>query len=319
MKRFLFGGTGLLVVLAILGVAPVAAQDDYTLGPEDVVAISVWLHPELERTVAIRADGNITFAPIGEIKAAGLTTKQLGDRIADRLSTYLRQTTTVTVTVSEFLSRSVFVSGAVAKPGRYGYERIPGVVDVISGAGGALPGADLARVQLIRRDGDARSTTVVDVASALRDGTGGPMPELRPGDTIVVPGAPGGAAGGTVAAGDAVGVLGQVAKPGLYLVGDGQDLWAVLAQAGGLTQQGDLSDIRIVTRQDQTQSVITVNLKDALRRGRPTPFVVRAGDIVFVSATGTSAVARGWQGLQSVLGVSLDVLNLIVIRDALKD
>jgi polysaccharide biosynthesis/export protein len=316
MKQSLWMGAGLLALLAISGPAPARAQE-YTLGPEDVVAVSVWLHPELERAVTINADGTITFAPVGEIKAAGLTTKQLGERIADRLSTYLRQTTTVTVTVSEYLSRSVFVSGAVAKPGRYGFEKVPGVIDVLSAAGGAIPGADLGRVQLIRRDGDARSTSLVDVASALRDGTGDPMPALRPGDTIVVPGPPGG--GGAVSSGDAVGVLGQVQHPGLYLVGDGQDLWAVLAQAGGLTSAGDLSDVRVVTRQEQAQTVITVNLREALDRGRAEPFMVRPGDIVYVSPTGRSVVARGWNGIRELLELSRDILNLIIIQDALRE
>jgi polysaccharide export outer membrane protein len=121
--------------------ATVARAEEYVLGPEDVVSISVWMHPELERTAAIGADSTLVLPPIGSVKAAGLTTKQLGDRIADRLSSYLRQSTTVTVSVKDYLSRSVYVSGAVAKPGRYGFERVPTIVDVINQAGGAIPGA----------------------------------------------------------------------------------------------------------------------------------------------------------------------------------
>ena len=131
-----------LAFLSVVTLAPMARAADYVLGPDDVLTISVYLHAELERPNAVvDANGNVTFPPIGEIKAAGLTPKQLGDRIADRLSTYLRQTTAVTVTVSQYLSRSVYVTGAVAKPGRYGFEVIPTLVEVIGQAGGAIPGA----------------------------------------------------------------------------------------------------------------------------------------------------------------------------------
>src|SRR5262249_45937607 len=167
----------------------VGGAEDCVVGAEDVMQVSVWLHPELERTITISTDGTIVYPPIGSVQAAGLTPKQLGDRLADRLGTFLRQTTQVTVTVTQFMSRSVFVAGAVAKPGRYGFERMPSVVDAISQAGGALAGADLGHVQVVRREGENRRTIDVDVASALRDGVGTALPELKPGDTIMVGGA----------------------------------------------------------------------------------------------------------------------------------
>lgn len=302
-----------LLVLAALGLGAAAARAvEYTLGYEDGVAVSVWMHPELERTLTIGSDGNVTYSPIGEVKAAGLTTKQLADRIADRLSTYLRQTVTVTVTVSQYLSRSVFVSGAVAKPGRYGFENIPGLVDVVSQAGGALPGADLSAVQVIRREGEARRTLTADVASALRDGVVSGLPSLRPGDTVVVPGGMGAAA---AAPGEGAGVIGEVTRPGIYPVGAGQELWALLAVAGGPTPRSDLTTVRVLTRTGAGQAVVTVNLRDALRRGTPAPFMVRAGDVVVISPTSATAIGQTWTGLTAVLAVSRDLLNLAVLRD----
>ncbi len=288
--------------------APAAGQE-YLLGAEDVVAISVWMHPELERTIAIDSDGNITFPPIGEVRAAGLTTTQLANRLGDRLSTYLRQTTTVTVTVSQYLSRSLFVQGAVAKPGRYGFERIPSLVDVISQAGGAVPGADLSQVQVLRRDGEQRRILTVDVASALRGGPAEPMPELRPGDTVIVPQ---GLGGGMVSTGEAAGVLGAVQKPGLYPVGAGQDLWSVLAAAGGLTERGDLTKIKVITRQNPSPAIFTVNLNQVLEKGTRQPFVIRPGDVVYVKSTGSSPLGRAWNGFATV---ARDLANIVIVAD----
>ncbi len=311
----LFVVTALLALTALLA-PPAARAEEYVLGPDDVIAVSVWGHPELERTVSVGSDGNITFAPIGEVKAVGQTTKQLADRLGDRLSQYLRVTAQVTITVKEFLSHSVYVSGAVARPSRYGFERIPNLVDVISQAGGAVPGADLANVQVVRREGDARRTLPADVASALRDGVIANLPTLKPGDTVIVPA---GALGtGSFAASDGVGVLGEVARPGVYPATGGQDLWVILAGAGGLTPRGNLSDVRVVTRQGQSQAVVSLNLKDVLRHGSRSAFVVKPGDIVFVSSTGSSAMGRAFNAFAQTLPLAVEVLNIVVLSDVLK-
>ena len=147
----------LATVICALFLQPAQAvrAADYVLGPEDVIQVSVWLHPELERSLTIRADGSVTLPPVGDLKAGGLTPKEFADRASDRLSSYLRQTTTVTVTVTQYMSRSVFVQGAVAKPGRFGFENIPTLVDLLAQAGRALPGANLAGVQVVRGVGDS--------------------------------------------------------------------------------------------------------------------------------------------------------------------
>jgi len=302
------------VLLLACAVSPALAQGEadreaYVLGADDVVSVSVWLHPELERTARIRADGSIVFPPIGEIQAAGLTAKGLGDRIADRLSAYLRQTATVTVTVTDYASNSVVVTGAVAAPGRYGFERIPPLLDVLDRAGGAQVGADLARVQILRREGDARRMLNVDVAAALQGGTVTSLPELKAGDTIVVPAS----AGGNLPPGTGVSVLGEVARPGVYGVGDGQDLWAILAASGGLGPQGDLAKVRILRQSSDAQTVTTLDLRDVLRSGGSAPYLVYSGDVVFVERTGQGFWGRAGRGFSALLAVTRDVLNVVVL------
>jgi polysaccharide export outer membrane protein len=255
----------------------------------------------------------ITVPPLGLVRAAGLTPRQLGDRLSRDLGSFLRQTTAATVTVTQFMSRSVYVSGAVARPGRYGFERMPSVADVIQQAGGAVAGAQLGRVQILRREGDARRTIEADVASALRDGMGVPLPELRPGDAVVVPGI---IPPGTAPTGEGVGVIGEVVRPGLYPVSGGtMDLWSVLAAAGGAGPKGDLSNVHVVTRQGAGQAVVTIDLRRALRHGARAPFLVRSGDVVYVASSEARGAGRVWAGFQAALGVSRDVLALVLLRD----
>ena len=307
MRRLACGLALVSLLAAAVGVtAAEAQQDEYVLGTDDVLAISVWMHPELERTVTVDARGNIVLPPIGEVKAAGLTAKQLADRISDRVSSYLRQTTTVTVSVTQFLSHSVYVSGAVARPGRYGFDQIPGLLDVLSQAGGALPTADLSRVQVLRREGATLRGLPADLTTALQMGTEEGLPRLLPGDAIVVPAsAPGGAL-----TSDAVGVLGEVGRPGLYSVGAGQDLWMLLAQAGGPTGRSNLSAIRVLSAgQPDARSAVTVNLQETLQRGNRSPFIVKPGDIVYLTPRGAGL----WGGFLTMMAVTRDVVGVIAV------
>ncbi len=300
-----------LVTCALALPRTVTAQD-YTIGPEDKLQISVWRHPELDKTVTVEADGDIVFAPVGSIKAAGSTAAQLGERLGDRLSAYLRETVSASVTVIEFMSQSVFVSGSVARPGRYGFERMPGLLDVINHAGGALPEADLRRVQILRREGDrGRQVLAVDLSEALQRGSEAGLPTPQAGDIILVPSAA--ALGGALTV-DAAGVLGEVLRPGLYPVGTGQDLWWVLAQAGGPTTRANLGGIKVLRKEQDTRRATTVNLQQVLDRGSRSPITIQPGDLVYLEPKGLSA----WDGFVTLLGITRDVASLIAIVDVLQ-
>jgi len=304
-----------VLVMAMLAIPGIAIADpEYTLGVEDQISISVWLHPELDRTVSVQTDGNIVFPPLGEIKAAGLTVKQLQDRLADRLSTYLRSTSTVTVTITKYLSQSVIVTGAVYAPGRYGFAAIPNIMDVLNAAGGPVPGADLTRVQVIRREGEGRGTRVLDVLNAQRAGTTDSLMTLRTGDMVVVESFVGAYA---PAPGDGFAVLGEVSAPGIYQAGPSTTIWNALAQAHGLTQTGDLARVKIVTPTRDGQQVVTINLKEVLNKGGGSIAVIKAGDIVYVPHTKSSVAAKGWVGLTQLMSLTSDLVNIVIIADYL--
>jgi polysaccharide biosynthesis/export protein len=298
------------VGLSMLLSAGLARAEDYKLGPDDVLAISVWLHPELDRVVSVGASGSIVVPPIGEMQVAGMSPKQVADKLGDRLSSYLRQTATVTVTVREFLSHSVYVSGAVARPGRYGFEHIPSVVEVIGHSGGALPNADLARVQIVRQEGDQRHTLHADVASVQRDGSTANLPALMPGDEVIVPQ---GAGAQGAPAGDGATLLGEVVRPGVYPASGGVELWTLLATAGGLTNRVDMKDIRIITKGKDGSGPITVDLDAALnRKGPQTPYIVQPGDVVFVSPN-ASARGAAIAAFTTTLTLAVAALNVALL------
>ena len=121
---------------------------EYRVDAGDVIEIFVSQVPELQRRVAVKIDGNVSFPMLGTIQAAGLTPAQLQEKIQTVLTTKVYQQRTsdgreidiviapydVTATVVEY--RPVYVSGDVAKPGEYVYRPFMTARQAIAASGG---------------------------------------------------------------------------------------------------------------------------------------------------------------------------------------
>jgi polysaccharide biosynthesis/export protein len=90
---------------------------DYRVGALDLLEISVFQVPDLDRTVRINATGFISLPLIGAVAAGGKTVSELEAEIAKRLSEQYLQSPQVSVFVKEFASQRVTVEGAVNNPG----------------------------------------------------------------------------------------------------------------------------------------------------------------------------------------------------------
>ena len=310
---------GALLAIALAG-APVQAEEEYVLGPEDVISVTVWEHPELSRTLAVRANGVITIPPLGDIPAAGKATSVLARDLEREFYNVLRQTTQVTVSVVAFNSQRVFLAGQVAAPGRYSFETIPGLVDLLGQAGGLGPTADLSRVRILRSEGEGKRTLEVDLTRAIQSGDASNVPGLQPEDVIFVPpvslgGAGGAAAGGGLTGGNFAYILGTVGQPGAVPAGEGVDLFSALALAGGVAPEADLSRIDIISNDAAGGTYrLTVDLENEVMSGRGGP-EIQPGDRIRVYTRPPSLGAQAVTAAQATLGASRDLLNLILVRD----
>src|SRR5207247_9652415 len=114
---------------------PAISAEEYKIGPEDLLAVSVWKNDAMSRTVPVRPDGMISRPLLDDIQAAGLTPMQLRDVIIKKLSDYM-PTPEVSVIVNEVRSFKVSVMGEVARPARYELKSLTTVLDVLALAGG---------------------------------------------------------------------------------------------------------------------------------------------------------------------------------------
>ena len=162
-----------------------AAEKEFTLGPEDVIDVSVWKNPELSRTVPVRPDGMVSLPLLNDIQAAGLTPTELRTQLTKRLADYV-PTPEVSVIVREIHSRRIAVIGSVKAPGRYELKGPATVLDAIALAQGFTDFAVRDRIVVLRQNG----STTERIPFNYRKATGSDEQanfSLRPGDIVVVP------------------------------------------------------------------------------------------------------------------------------------
>ena len=161
---------------------------DYIIGPEDVLEITVWKNADLSKTVQVRPDGKLSLPLVGDVSAVGRSAGQLTQDIADRLKAYM-ENPTVSILVREVNSYAIFVLGEVVRPGKYPLKSKTTLLQAITLAQGFTAVAARNKIVIFRLGKDADGLTKIKASYddiVLRDGTKQNI-ELKPGDQIVVP------------------------------------------------------------------------------------------------------------------------------------
>ena len=91
----------------------------YRVGPQDVLDITVFMVPELTKSVQVSERGLINLPLVGDVRAAGSTAAEIERELQGRLGARYLKNPQVTVFVKEFNSQRITVEGSVKKPGVY--------------------------------------------------------------------------------------------------------------------------------------------------------------------------------------------------------
>ena len=95
------------VIMALAWATNVMAQDpNYTVKPGDVLSISVWKEPDLQKETLVRPDGSFSFPLVGEVDAKGKTVADLNRTLSQRLTKFISDPV-VTVSIQEIKGNKV--------------------------------------------------------------------------------------------------------------------------------------------------------------------------------------------------------------------
>src|SRR5262249_20137581 len=220
------------LVLAWGPAVPACAQE-YVIGARDVLKITVWGQDDLSKEYPVDPDGYVSFPLIGRVKATGLTPTAFAGELRTRLEKDYFVNPQVLVSVREYLSQKVHVSGEADKPGVYYLSGPTTVRDILSRAGGLSKAAGSQIVLVKSESARARAAGGTDGEAAPRRLTspgilaGDPAANIAvvDGDTLVVP------------KGNTFFVFGEVRKPGAYQLDKETNVLEGITLAGGFTDK----------------------------------------------------------------------------------
>ena len=235
------------------------------IGPNDLIAVTVYDAPEFTRTLRVGTDGQIILPLMKHtIPAVGLMPRELEARIAEAIRTEeLLKDPVVTVTVAEYQSRPITVSGSVRNPITFQAMGSVRLMEAITRAGGLAPEA--GKEALVSTPGEGNSSLVRRIPlKPLLDASDPKLDILlEGGDEVRVPPAP------------PVGrvfVLGNVKNSNSFPIQNPSDstVLGMLTLAGGLASSAP-KEAYIVRLDDTSQAKrqIPIQIKDIVDRKAP--------------------------------------------------
>jgi len=276
-----------LALFCYLILASICYSQNYKINPEDILRITFLDKPEFNRETQVGLDGKISLPVVGSVQAAGLTTRELAQKIVSEFSIYAVRLVQVSVEVLSYESNKVYVTGNITRPGKYVFEKIPNLWSVISEAGGPLENANLSNVLIIRSAKAGGATIPVDLKEIIKKGNMSRLPKLKPGDNIHLPAVISGDVSHSIESPQQqrteIYIYGEIANPGIYTFDDDVDILQLIIKARGPKRDAKEKDVRVIRRmQNQRTKVIRVNIKRYVDGPRSGFFKLQSGDIVYI-------------------------------------
>lgn len=290
-----------IAVAPSAGIGVLGGGDEITLRDSDVEELN-------GKVFQIGEDGMAGLPIVGRIQAAGLTVAEFERSLNDKLKVYVKQPGTTVASV-QYRSRPVSVLGAVNNPGVYQITAPRTLVQMLSTAGGLRSDAGSWLV-ITRRDPretahptlpDADfATGVTEIRIPVAGLLNGSDPRasmlVAPNDSIAV------------AKAEMIYVMGDVRKPGGFVLGDREQLSLIraLSLAEGLQGTASARRARVLRDSAGGRSEIPVDIAKILE-GKGTDLMLQADDILFIpTSNGKKIAMRSLEAaIQTATGIAI--------------
>jgi polysaccharide biosynthesis/export protein len=258
----------MMLLMMVLLQTPAGPANDprlYVVGPNDVLAITVYNQPQLSGKFAVEADGTLAFPLVGRVAVGGKSIRAAEDEVRERLAAGYLKDPQITVTVEQYRSQQIFMMGEVKQPGPLQFTGSMTLIEALARAGSTTPQAATELVIVRSLNGSAAAaspkpgetsgeTIRVDLESLQTGGLANNV-VLRAGDTVFVPRAA------------TFFVSGHVKTPGEYTLRTGMTVRQAIALAGGVTDRGSMGRVQIVRKVNGKEVTMSVDLTKAVQPG----------------------------------------------------
>lgn len=232
----------------------VVANDNYQIGPGDLLQITVFDHAELTSKVRVDEQGRIQLPLIGQVNVDGLDTSSISEKLVSLFADGYLVNPQISIRVDEYRSRKVVVVGQVGHPGLFELSGPTTLLELISKVGGLTKDAG-DKISINRgKIGDQFSgeeIIEINIRQLLEEGDTSIDVQLKDGDSVFVPKA-------SIAY-----VTGEVKRPDSYKIDEGETVIMLITKAGGFTpiaSQGRIRIIRTIDGEENVMERVPLNL-----------------------------------------------------------
>lgn len=213
----------------------IATPGDYQIGPDDELVLNIFGVQEASYRLSVQPEGTISVPNVGVITVAGLTMSDANKVIREKLTRTVYRSlatsaTNMTLTLGNIRSIRITVIGA-AKPGNYTVSSLTTLFNALYICGGPDQIGSFRSIELIRNN---KVHLKADLYQFLLKGDARQNILLKEGDLINIP-----------VYQKRVSINGEVKRPGLYELVEGEQAPQLIDFAGGFTERAYTATIKV--------------------------------------------------------------------------
>ena len=230
------------------GILP--APNNYVLGPGDELTISFSGSIQAIKKVSINREGNIFLKELGSVSLSGMTFEEAATSI-DNIAEATLIGTKISLSLSRLRTIQIFILGNSKNPGAYTVTPLSTISNVIFTTGGPLETGSLRNISLKRSNTEIGSLDLYDL---LINGNTNDDLRIQSGDVLLVN-----------PVGSRVKIWGNVNRPAIYELLDGESFNNLINFASGFSSGADTSRLTLSRINDRGQREFQDFSSDELR------------------------------------------------------
>ncbi|NWF89174.1 MAG: SLBB domain-containing protein [Ignavibacteriaceae bacterium] len=253
----------------------------YLIGPGDVLRLYLWGAVELQYELNVDNQGTVFIPTAGQMFVSGVPYSELKNKMTSYLSRFYEGLTAnppsvfLDISLAKLRPIKIFVMGEVAKPGGYTISSFANVFNALYSIGGPLTSGSMREIRVVRNN---KVITKVDLYDYLLKGQLIGDVRLQNNDMVFIP-----------PRGKTISINGEVLRPAVYELKDGENLKKLFDYAGGLKSTAYIGRVQISRikpfeqrkKFELERELIDVDLTDLLR-STASDFSLSDGDKISV-------------------------------------
>ncbi len=244
-----------------------ATPINYVVGPGDQLLIDIYGYSEASYQLTVSPEGTINIPYAGVIQVGGLTIEAATSRIRAKLSPIYSSlssgNTKLSIAIGNIRSIKVILTGEVTKPGSYTLPSLATAFVALYSSGGPTDNGSFRNIEIIR---SGRKIATLDVYDFLLSGDLKNNVLLKDQDIIRVP-----------VYQKRVEIVGEVKRPFIYEMKDGENFNDLLNFAGGFTENAYKARVKVLKNTDTERKIADITADEF------DTYIPSSGDKYFVN------------------------------------